>query len=326
MKIVEGTALVCGAGGFIGTHLVRHLKHLGWWVMGVDAKQPQWSTSTADEFMITDLTELDNCAGACCLKADHSFQWIFQLAADMGGMGYIQPYEHRLVPNNLQINMNMARMASWFKPQRFFFSSSVCVYPNMARTDDYISEEAAYPANPDNEYGWEKLMAERVYQMFARREGLPIRIGRFFNTYGPDTDFEDPRAKAPAALCRKAIHAPVGGELEVWGDGQAVRCFTYIDDLIEGIVRLMRSNIDWPVNIGNPIRHSVSGLAACVLHVANKNLRIKHVEGIEGVASRNFTVNYMMKDLGWKPRVSLHNGIPMLYDWVEAQIRGQDEE
>jgi len=309
-------AVVCGAGGFIGHHLVTRLKGEGYWVRGVDMKRPEFSETTADEFRTMDLREEMPCRAAVSCEPDE----VYQLAADMGGMGFIESHETEIMRNNVLINVSMlhaARSAPTIK--RYFFSSSACVYPNMFDWQREVGEGFAYPAEPHNEYGWEKLYSERAVLAFARKRGFAPKIARFENTYGPEGTFDGGREKAPAALCRKVALAGSGEHIEVWGDGSAVRQYTYIDDLIDGIRAYMESSLTGPVNIASDERVNVDELAKVVIAASGKALAIKHVSGPVGVAARNFGTQ-RLRETGWKPRVTLAGGIAKLYPWVERQV------
>jgi GDP-D-mannose 3',5'-epimerase len=243
-------ALVCGAGGFIGGHLVKKLKREGYWVRGVDIKPHEFAPTQADEFLLLDLRDPENCRKALTLP-DGTFDEVYQLAADMGGMGFISVAECEVLHNNALINIHMAHTAATMGVPRYFFSSSVCVYRDMEPDEPPLTEDDAIPANPDNEYGWEKLYAERVAMAYGRRYGMQVRIARFENCYGPEGTWTGGREKAPAAICRKVAEAEDGGTIEVWGDGTAIRVFTYVDDLVDGIYTLMHSDLEGPVNHGN---------------------------------------------------------------------------
>lgn len=310
-------ALVCGAGGFIGSHLVTRLKADGWWVRGVDLHPPFYRPPDANEFRLCDLREWD----AVQLALFGGYDAVFQLAADMGGMGYIANAETEIMRNNALINSNVLQAAASVGcVPRYFFSSSVCVYRDMAINEPAMSEEGAYPAMPHNEYGWEKLYAERMALAYGREYGMAVRIARFQNTYGPFGTYYGGREKAPAALCRKVAMAEDGGEVEVWGDGSAVRNYTYIDDLVDGIVRLAMSDLEGPCNIGSDEYVTVDELAETVAHVAGKRITIKHVPGPVGVQSRNFT-NDRIKSLGWQAKTSLYSGIALTYPWIARQVQ-----
>jgi GDP-D-mannose 3',5'-epimerase len=313
------TALVCGAGGFIGHHLVKRLKKDGYYVRGVDIKRPEYSTTSADQFMILDLRDSKNCIKA--LTIEKGFDEVYQLAADMGGMGFIHSQESEIMYNSALINLNMANAAiRKFKVPRYFFSSSVCIYRNMQIGEPELDEAGAYPAMPDNEYGWEKLYAERLALTFGRHGKTEVRIARFQNCYGPEGTWQGGREKAPAAICRKVamINGPKG-TIEVWGDGTAVRSYTYVDDMVDGIIRLVRSNIKTPTNIGNPEYVSVDELVKTVAEVAGKKVTIKHIKGPVGVQSRNFS-NKQIYKTGWKAKNNLKKGIEQTYPWIEKQV------
>jgi GDP-D-mannose 3', 5'-epimerase len=309
-------ALVCGAGGFIGSHLVEWLKREGWWVRGVDIKLPAFGTSTADDFSLTDLRT----PGGCVHALEGGFDEVYQLAADMGGMGFIHSSECQIVRNNVVINANMLATAVRMSVPRYFFSSSVCVYRDMQEGDPPVTEDGAYPAMPDNEYGWEKLYSERMALTYARHYDMKIRIARFENTYGPWGTWTGGREKAPAAMCRKVAASTSPGVIPIWGDGSAVRCYTYIDDTIAGILALMRSDLCTPVNIGSGEYVTVTQLVNCVARVAGKIIATRSTDGPVGVTSRNFTTN-LIQSLGWHPRYTLLQGIARTYPWIEEQVR-----
>jgi len=311
-------ALVCGAGGFIGGHLVKRLKREGYWVRGVDIKTHEFHPSEADEFMQLDLREEANCIQA--LKVDSgTFDQVYQLAADMGGMGFIHSAECEIMHNSALINIHMTHAMAELGVPRYFFSSSACVYRDMKVGEPELTEADAIPAHPDNEYGWEKLYAERMAMAYARNRGIEVRIARFQNCYGPEGTWRGGREKAPAAMCRKVAEVEDGGTIEVWGDGTAVRSYTYVDDMVDGIYRLMQSDLVGAVNIGCPQYVTVDELVAVVAKAAGKRINIRHIEGPVGVQSRNFS-NARIESLGWKPRYFLKDGIALTYPWVEAQV------
>lgn len=280
-------------------------------------KEHEYAASEADEFKILDLRDREACAEA--LKVTDGFDEVYQLAADMGGMGFIQYAECEIMRNNALINLNMTDAAMSAGAGRYFFSSSVCIYRDMAAGEPELTEDDGYPAEPDNEYGWEKLYAERVAAAYGRRFGIPVRIARFQNCYGPFGTWRGGREKAPAALCRKVAEAPDNGTIEVWGDGNAVRSFVYVDDLVEAVVTLMRSDLDTPTNIGTREYLTVDQLVELVIAISGKRLDIRHVEGPVGVASRNFS-NDLVESLGWSPKVDLAEGIERTYRWIEDQV------
>ena len=314
-------ALVCGAGGFIGYHLVNYLKNKGYWVRGVDIKYPQFSKTKADEFIILDLRGRNNCRKALSLKGS-KFDEVYQLAADMGGMGFIHSAECDIMHNSGLINLNMAHIAiKEYEVPRFFFSSSVCVYRDMKKGEKAITEEEAVPASPDNEYGWEKLYAEILYQTFGRKYGTKVRIARFQNCYGPYGTWKGGREKAPAAISRKVAEVDGNsGEIEVWGDGKARRQFVYIDDLVDAVYKLMHSNIESAVNIGPSDDISVEELVKLIIKISGKKIKIKHIDGPVGVGFRNFS-NKKITSLGWKPKYSLEQGLKDTYSWIEKQVK-----
>ncbi|MBU2101889.1 MAG: NAD-dependent epimerase/dehydratase family protein [Candidatus Omnitrophica bacterium] len=312
-------ALVCGAGGFIGSHLVNRLKDEGFWVRGADLKHPEFNSTRADEFLILDLREEKNVMKALSLGSG-VFDHVYQLAADMGGMGFIHSAECEIMRNSALINNNMIHAAASGGIKRYFFSSSVCIYRNMDFGEPELREEQAYPALPDNEYGWEKLYAERMALAYSRRYNITVRIARFQNCYGSEGTWCGGREKAPAALCRKVAEADNGSIIEAWGDGTAVRSYTYVDDMIEGIRCLMQSDLEGPVNIGSPQYVSVQELADTVARVAGKTINIKWVSGPVGVTSRNFS-NDKIYSLGWRARFSLEEGMRHTYPWIEGQVK-----
>jgi nucleoside-diphosphate-sugar epimerase len=316
-------ALVCGAGGFIASHLVKRLKQEGYWVRGADQKLPEYSSTAADDFLQVDLRERDSCRAALALPSG-SFNEVYQLAADMGGMGFIHSAECEIMRNSALININLIDAAARIGIGRYFFSSSVCIYRDMQPGEPELTEEQAYPALPDNEYGWEKLYAERMALAYGRRFGMQVRIARFQNCYGPEGAWTGGREKAPAAICRKVAEAQDGGTVEVWGNGSAIRSYTYVDDMVDGIYRLTHSDLTVPTNIGSPEYVTVDELVGTVADIAGKQVRVAHVEGPVGVLSRNFS-NERIYSTGWRARFSLRDGIERTYPWVEAQVRAQRE-
>ncbi len=313
------TALVCGAGGFIGGHLAQRLKDEGYWVRGVDIKEHEYRETAVDEFLVLDLREEANCIQALTL-GDGTFDEVYQLAADMGGMGFIHSAECEIMHNSVLINIHMTHNASRLGVPRYFFSSSVCVYRDMQPGEPEMTEAEAVPANPDNEYGWEKLYSERFAEAYARNRGMVVRIARFQNCYGPYGTWTGGREKAPAAICRKVAEAEDGGTVEVWGDGTAVRSYTYVADMVDGIYRLMHSDLEGAVNIGCPEYVSVNELVATVAEVAGKKINIKHIDGPVGVQSRNFS-NERIYTTGWRAKYFLKDGIAENYPWIEEQVK-----
>ena len=311
--------MIAGAGGFIGSHLVERLKAEGYWVRGVDQKLPEFDETAADDFLLLDLREPDNCRAALELPGGEKFDEVFQLAADMGGMGFIHSAECEIMRNSALINIHMIHAAARAGITRYFFSSSVCVYRDMKPGEPEMTEAQAYPAMPDNEYGWEKLYAERMAQAYGRRYEMVIRIARFQNCYGPKGTWRGGREKAPAAISRKVAEADDCGTIDVWGDGSAIRSYIYIDDMTDGIFRLMHSNLEGAVNIGCPQYVSVDELVETVADVAGKIIYVNHVQGPVGVQSRNFS-NDRIYSTGWCSRFSLRDGIAQTYPWIQEQV------
>jgi len=309
-------AVVCGAGGFIGSHLVKRLKREGYWVRGVDIKHTEFAPTAADQFLLLDLRQKPNCEAALNLDFDE----VYQLAADMGGMGFIHSAECEIMRNSALININMTDTAATRGIKRYFFSSSVCVYRDMKPGEPEMPESGAYPALPDNEYGWEKLYAERMAMAFGRRHGMAVRIARFQNCYGPEGTWRGGREKAPAAISRKVAEVEDGGTIEVWGDGSAVRSYTYVDDMVDGIFRLMHSDLEGAVNIGCPQYVTVNELVEAVAKIAKKKINVRHVPGPVGVQSRNFS-NGRIYSIGWRSQFCLDDGIALTYPWVEQQVQ-----
>ncbi len=314
-------ALVCGAGGFIGSHLVTRLKAEGFHVRGVDLKYPEFSETRADEFVIGDLRD----PAFCRRIVDRPFHEVYQLAADMGGAGFIFTGEHdsEVMHNSAMINLNMVDICCQVGVERMFYSSSACIYPEYNQLDPdnpNCAEESAYPAAPDSEYGWEKLFSERMYMAYSRNNDLCVRIARFHNIFGPEGAWNSGREKAPAALCRKVAETPDGGEIEIWGDGKQTRSFLYIDECLDGIRRLMDSDFVGPVNIGSDEMITINGLAGMVMSIAGKSLTIRHVEGPLGVRGRNSDNRLIEERLGWRPTAPLRQGMEKTYHWTEQQV------
>ncbi len=315
-------ALVCGAGGFIGGHLAKYLKKHGYWVRAVDIKRPEFSPSAADEFALLDLRVSANCTMALEVGMSSGIDEVYQLAADMGGMGFIHSAECEIMRNNALININMLDAAVTKGIARYFLASSACVYRDMAPHESELAESEAYPAMPDNEYGWEKLYAERMALAYGRRHGTKMRVARFQNCYGPESTWRGGREKAPAAICRKIAEVDDGGTIEVWGDGTAIRSYTYIDDMVDGVHRLMQSDISSPVNVGAAEYVTVQQLVDTVADVAAKRIAIKYVDGPVGVRSRNFS-DSLICSTGWRAGISLREGISRTYHWVKQQVEVQ---
>jgi nucleoside-diphosphate-sugar epimerase len=311
-------ALVCGAGGFIAGHLVKELKRQGYWVRGVDQKEHEFVATHADEFQLLDLRDAEACAAALQLP-DGSFDEVYQLAADMGGMGFIHSAETEIMRNSALVNINMVDAASASGAGRYFLSSSVCIYRDMQPGEPELTEDDAYPALPDNEYGWEKLYAERMAMAYGRHSGMEIRIARFQNCYGPEGTWDGGREKAPAAICRKVAEVEDGGTIEVWGNGSAVRSYTYVDDMVDGIYKLVQSDLTGPTNIGSSEYVTVAELVDTVADVSGKTFDIKYVDGPVGVQSRNFS-HARIEGLGWKSEHSLRDGIAKTYAWIADQV------
>lgn len=318
---MKKTALVCGAGGFIGGHLVKRLKSEGFWVRGVDLKHPEYSKTAADDFVIGDLRDQKVCEKIL----DQPFDEVYQLAADMGGAGYIFSGEHDadVMHNSATINLNIAHFGNKMGVKKLFYSSSACMYPEYNQLDPEnpkCSEDSAYPAAPDSEYGWEKLFSERMYLAYNRNYGMNVRIARFHNIFGPEGTWTGGKEKAPAAMCRKVAEAKAGGEVEIWGDGRQTRSFLYIDECLEGVRRLMDSDFTGPVNIGSEEMVTINQLAEMVMDIASKKLTLKHIPGALGVRGRNSDNNLIEKKLGWKPHFSLKDGLMITYTWINQQI------
>ncbi len=311
--------LVTGAGGFIGHHLVTRLKGLGHWVRGVDIKRPEFTVPDADEFELLDLRRWEN-----CLRATRDIDAVYALAADMGGMGYLSSNHARVLRNNALINLHTLDAARTNGVRRYLFSSSACVYPEslQTRTDVAPLKEAdAYPAAPQDAYGWEKLITERALGYFAADFGIETRIVRFHNIYGPLGTFDGGREKAPAALCRKVAMARDGGSIEIWGDGLQTRSFCYIDDCIEGLHRVMESDHPDPLNLGSDEMTTINGLARIIIDISGKSdVTIEHVEGPQGVRGRNSDNTLLREVLGWEPPTRLEDGLVSTYRWIESMV------
>jgi len=314
-------ALVCGAGGFIGSHMVKRLKEEGFWVRGVDLKYPEFWETAADDFVIGDLRD----QYLCRQIVDRKFDEVYQFAADMGGAGYVFTGEHDsdIMHNSAQINLNMLDTCWKRNIKRIFYSSSACIYPEYNQTDPdnpNCAEESAYPAQPDSEYGWEKLFSERMYLAYHRNKGMEVRIARYHNIFGPYGAWNDGREKAPAAICRKVAMAEDGREIEIWGDGKQTRSFLYIGECIEGTLSLMRSDWTGPVNIGSEEMVTIDQLADMIMGIAEKKLIKKHVPGPLGVRGRNSDNRLIERKLGWRPSQPLEHGLRKTYAWIKAQV------
>ena len=314
-------ALVLGAGGFIGSHLVKRLKKEGFWVRGVDLKYPEFAETHADDFVIGDLREQDVCRSVL----DQSFDHVYQLAADMGGAGYIFTGENDadVMHNSAIINLNIVDLCKKHKVGKVFYSSSACMYPEHNQMDPdnpKCSEDSAYPANPDSEYGWEKLFSERLYLSYARNYGLNVRVARFHNIFGPEGTWDGGKEKAPAALCRKVTQSEEGGVIEVWGDGLQTRSFLYIDECVEAVRRLVDSDFEGPVNIGSEEMISINNLAKLIIDISGKNITLKNIDGPTGVRGRNSDNTLYKEKIGWEPTALLKEGISKTYGWIAEQV------
>ena len=317
--------LVNGAGGFIGGHMVTRLKTEGHWVRGVDLKHHEFCPSSADEFIVGDLSDQRVMADVM-----DGVDEVYQFAADMGGAGYIFTGEHDadVMHNSASINLNTLHFGVKAGVKRFFYSSSACMYPEYNQTDPQnpkCSEESAYPAAPDSEYGWEKLFSERLYLSYMRNYGAHVRIARFHNIFGPQGTWTGGKEKAPAALCRKIAEAPHGGEIEIWGDGLQTRSFLYIDECIEAVRRLVESDFTGPVNIGSEEMVTINQLAEMIMEIAGKKLSIKHIPGPLGVRGRNSDNRLISEKLGWKPSRPLTEGLRKTYDWIQKRVEASRE-
>ena len=315
-------ALVTGAGGFIGYYLVNRLKQEGYWVRGVDLKYPEFGKTNADDFIIGDLRNSDFCQD---IMKGH-FEEVFQLAADMGGAGYIFTGDNdsAIMHNSAMINLNLLEACRLKDIKKIFYASSACIYPehNQLNTDNPVcTEESAYPANPDSEYGWEKLFSERLYQAYCRNNGLEVRIARFHNIFGPMGTWQGGKEKAPAALCRKVAMADQGGTIEIWGDGKQTRSFLYIDECIDGVMRLMKSPFAHPVNIGSEQMVTINQLAEMIIKISGKKIAIQHISGPQGVRGRRSDNQLIRKTLNWSPLQPLLTGLIPTYQWIEEQVK-----
>lgn len=315
-------ALVLGGGGFIGNHLVNRLKKEGFWVRAVDLKYPEFSQTQADDFIVSDLRDPVVCREAI----DQRFDEIYQLAADMGGAGFVFTGENDadIMHNSALVNLNVLEACHRRNSRRIFYSSSACMYPEHNQLDPSnpnCTEDSAYPANPDSEYGWEKLFSERLYLAYARNHGFQSRIARYHNIFGPYGTWQGGREKAPAAICRKLALATEGGEVEIWGDGLQTRSFLIVDECIEGTLRLMRSDFQSPVNIGSDEMVTINQLVDMVAEVAGKSIRKRHIPGPTGVRGRNSENTLVEQELGWRPSASLRDGVSVTYPWILARVQ-----
>jgi len=317
-------ALVLGAGGFIGGHLIKKLKAEGFWVRGVDLIYHEYSETAADEFIIGDLRDPKVCESV----VDESIDELYQLAADMGGAGYIFTGENDadVMHNSATINLNIADLAVKKKVKKIFYSSSACIYPEYNQLDPdnpKCSEDSAFPAAPDSEYGWEKLFSERLYLSYQRNYGLDVRIARLHNIFGPEGAWNNGKEKAPAALCRKVAEAENDGSIEAWGDGKQTRSFLFIDEFLEGLRRLMNSDFAGPVNIGSEEMISINDFAKMIIKISGKQIIINNIPGPEGVRGRNSDNKLIFEKLGWKPNLPLIDGIRKTYNWIKKQVEAE---
>ena len=315
------TALVLGGGGFIGNHMVSRLKAEGFYVRAVDLKFPEFSGTEADDFVIGDLRDQNFTRSI----VDRNFREVYQFAADMGGAGYIFTGDHDadIMHNSASINLNILQSCLHRNIKKVFYSSSACIYPSHNQLDPenpLCSEDSAYPANPDSEYGWEKLFSERLYLSYNRNHGMDCRVARYHNIFGQNGTWQGGKEKAPAALCRKVAECENNGQIDVWGDGQQTRSFLHVDECIEGTLRLMRSKFEGPINIGSDEMISINELAKMVISFSNKNINVRNIEGPEGVRGRNSDNKLIFETLEWKPSQLLRTGIESTYHWINGQV------
>lgn len=315
-------AIVLGAGGFIGGHLVKRLKSEGFFVKGVDIKRNEYSHGVADEFELADLRDKNQVDKVI----DRHYDEVYQLAADMGGAGYIFTGENdsAIMYNSVMINLNVIDVCYKKSIDNIFYSSSACIYPEHNQLDPdnpNCIEDSAYPANPDSEYGWEKLFSERLYLTFNKNNGMNCKVARYHNIFGPQGTWDGGKEKAPAALCRKVAAAKDGETIEIWGDGKQTRSFLFVDECVEGSIRLLRSNKFGPYNIGSDEMISINDLAKLIISISGKNLNIKNISGPEGVRGRNSENTLINQDLGWKPSMRLKDGITITYKWIEGEYK-----
>jgi GDP-D-mannose 3',5'-epimerase len=312
--------LVTGAGGFIGGHLVDRLKAEGFWVRGADIKQHEFAETAADEFLLGDLTDVNNMRAAVT-----GVDTVYQLAADMGGAGYIFTGDHdaAVMHDSAMLNLNALEEGRKAGVKKFFYSSSACIYPEYNQMDPdnpKCSEDSAYPASPDSEYGWEKLFSERLYSAYHRNFGVQVRVARFHNIFGPLGSWRGGKEKSPAALCRKIAETPDGGEIEIWGDGKQTRSFLFVDECLDGIRRLVESDFTGPINLGSEEMVTINQLADMIMEIAGKRVRIKHVPGPLGVRGRNSDNKLIRERLGWEPAAPLRDGLAKTYAWIAQQV------
>jgi len=313
--------LVTGAGGFIGSHLVTYLKNKNYWVRGVDIKHPEFGATDADEFEILDLRRWDN-----CLQATRNIAEVYALAADMGGMGFISNHHAQILYNNSLINLHTLEAAKTNGVKRYLYTSSACIYPEYLQEEADVKplrEEDAYPAQPQDAYGWEKLVSEILCMHYRNDYGIETRTVRFHNIFGEKGTWEGGREKAPAAMCRKIAETKLTGntEIEIWGDGEQTRSFCYIDDCVEGIYRLMRSDFHEPLNLGQDRMVTINELADIIAKIAKVKISKKHIDGPQGVRGRNSDNTKLREVLGWEPKISLEDGLNTTYQWIESQVK-----
>jgi len=320
--VSQKKALVCGAGGFIGAHMVKKLKKEGFWVRGVDLKKPEFGETKADDFVIGDLRD----PVLCNRIADQPFDEVYQFAADMGGAGFVFTGENdaAIMHNSGMINLNMLEAGRKAKIGRIFYSSSACIYPEYNQLDPdnpNCAEDSAYPAAPDSDYGWEKLFSERLYMAYARNYGMNVHVARYHNIFGDEGTWTGGREKSPAALCRKIAMTPDGGEIEIWGDGKQTRSFLYIDECVEGTQKLLRSDVPGPLNIGSQEMVTINHLAEIIMEIAGKKVALKHIPGPLGVRGRNSDNRLIKEKLGWAPSQPLKKGLEVTYKWIAVQVK-----
>ena len=318
----QKSALVCGAGGFIGSHMVKRLKDEGYWVRGTDLKYPEYAKTEADDFVIGDLREPE----LCNQITDQPFEEVYQFAADMGGAGFVFTGDNdaAIMHNSAMINLNLLEACKNAIVKKIFYSSSACIYPEHNQMDPdnpNCAEDSAYPAAPDSEYGWEKLFSERIYMAYSRNCGMEVHIARYHNVFGKEGTWTGGREKSPAALCRKIACAEDDEEIEIWGDGKQTRSFLYIDEGIEATFRLMQSNFMGPVNIGSEEMVTINRLAEIIMGIAGKKVRLKHIPGPLGVRGRKSDNNLIREKLGWAPSQPLETGLKKTYQWIEEQVK-----
>ncbi|SDE01154.1 Nucleoside-diphosphate-sugar epimerase [Mucilaginibacter pineti] len=320
------TAIVCGAGGFIGGHLVNQLKSEGYWVRGVDIKAHEYGNNNADDFVVGDLRDFE----VCKALFDRPIDEVYQLAADMGGAGYLFTGDNdaAVMHNSALLNLNMLEISRLNNVKKIFYSSSACVYPEYNQMDadnPKCAENTVYPAEPDSEYGWEKLFSERLYLTYHKNYSMEVRIGRFHNIFGPQGTWDGGKEKVPAAVCRKVAQAVDGGEIEVWGDGKQTRSFLFVHECVEAVRRLMKSDFLGPVNIGSEEMLPINDLVHMVAKIANKDIKIKHIPGPLGVRGRNSDNTLIREKLDWAPSQPLHEGLEKTYQWITEQVAKANE-